>query len=176
MSKYLPATWYDPRIEIHESTIHGKGLFAKELIRAGETVMIWGGTIYTPQDLQDISDGKLKVEPFSYSYIDEDVMLAAPPDGLDYFINHSCDPSVWMADEVTVVARRDIQAGEEIKGDYALWEGEDDYALDPCNCGSQLCRGKVTGNDWKLPEVQARYEGHFIPYISRRIAKLNAGS
>jgi hypothetical protein len=27
----------------------------------------------------------------------------------------------------------------------------------------------VSGDDWKLPELQKRYEGHFSPYIQRRI-------
>lgn len=40
---------------------------------------------------------------------------------MDYFVNHSCDPVVWMRDDVTVVARRAIASGEEITGDYAVW-------------------------------------------------------
>ncbi len=35
-------------------------------------------------------------------------------------LNHSCDSNLWMADEATVVARRDIAAGEELTLDYAL--------------------------------------------------------
>ncbi len=167
---YLPFTWCDTRLELKPSPTHGKGLFATSLIRRDEIVIVWGGTLYTQQDLADISAGKIKVEPFSYSFIEEDIMMAAPPDGLDYFINHSCDPNVWMSNNVTVVARRDILPGEEIRGDYAVWEAEADYVLTPCNCGSTLCRGRITGNDWMLPELQKLYENHFLPYISRRIA------
>jgi uncharacterized protein len=173
-ANYLPSTWFDPRLTLRSSPIHGKGLFATELIQANEVVMIWGGTLYSRQDLQDIRAGKIKVEEFSYSFIDEDLLIAAPPEGLDYFVNHSCDPNVWMLDDVTVVARRPIVPGEEIRGDYAVWEAESTYLLDPCQCGSPLCRHKVTGNDWMLPELQDRYQGHFLPYISRRIAKLTA--
>jgi uncharacterized protein len=169
---FLSATWYDPRLALGESATHGKGLFAADLIRAGETIMIWGGTLYTRQDLEDIRAGKIKVEEFSYSFVDEDLLLAAPDDGLDYFINHSCDPNIWIVDEVTVVARRDIQAGEEIRGDYAVWEAEPGYVLELCQCGSDLCRQRITGNDWMLPALQERYKGHFLPYISRRIEHL----
>lgn len=64
---------------------------------------------------------------------------------------------------------------EEIRGDYAIWECEKEYSLEPCSCGSQACRGKVTGNDWMIPELQERYKGHFLPFIFRRIAQLNNG-
>lgn len=67
--------------------------------------MIWGGSIWTRAQL-DTGE----VPRCSLSFVDEDVLLAAPADGLDYFVNHSCDPSAWMADEVTVVARRAIPA------------------------------------------------------------------
>ena len=30
----------------------------------------------------------------------------------------------------------------------------------------------VTGNDWRLLELQERYAGHFSPFINARIAKL----
>ena len=167
----LPETWFDPRLVLRESPTHGHGLFAAEPIGAGETVMIWGGTLYTAQELQDIRAGKLQVAEFSYSFIEEGILLAAPPDGLDYFINHSCDPNVWMEGRVTVTARRDIQRDEEIRGDYAVWECEAGYLLEPCNCGTPLCRQRITGNDWMLPEVQARYKGHFLTFIEQRIAR-----
>jgi uncharacterized protein len=171
---YLASTWFDPRITLKPSTIHGKGLFASELIQANEVVMIWGGTLYTRQDLQDIRAGKLKVEEFSYSFIEEDILIAAPSDGLDYFVNHSCDPNLWMSNDVTVVARRAILPGEEITGDYAVWEAEPNYVLAACQCGSVQCRKQVSGNDWMLPELQTRYQDHFLPYISRRIARFEA--
>lgn len=162
-SAYLPATWFDPRLTLRASPIHGKGLFATDLIRAGETVMIWGGDLYTEEDLRN---GRVKSGNWSYSIIDEGLYLFAPEDGLDYFVNHSCDPNLWMGDEVTVIARRDIQPDQEIRGDYAVWESEPEYVLQPCRCGSSLCRTTITGNDWMRPELQARYRGHFLPFIN----------
>jgi hypothetical protein len=52
--------------------------------------------------------------------------------------------------------------------DYALYTVSDWWAM-PCRCGAGRCRGVVTGNDWRLPEVQARYRGHFVPEVARRI-------
>jgi hypothetical protein len=72
-------------------------------------------------------------------------------------------------------AWRDIQAGEEITTDYALCIAAPQYRLEPCRCGSPLCRGCVTGNDWKLPDLQHRYRGCFTHYIERLIQQLHAG-
>ena len=35
-----------------------------------------------------------------------------------FFQNHSCDPTTWWVDDITLVARRDILPGEEITYDY----------------------------------------------------------
>jgi hypothetical protein len=35
-----------------------------------------------------------------------------------------------------------------------------------------LCRGRVTGEDWRNPELWERYAGHFSPYLERRIKAL----
>ena len=165
-SKYMPSSWFDPRITVRASATHGQGIFATDMIRAGEVVVIWGGDVYTEEELPS-----LKLEgAWSYSIIDEGVYLFAPADAQDYFINHACDPNIWMADEVTLIARRDIQPNEELRGDYALWEMEPDYRLEPCTCGSALCRTRITGNDWMQPELQTRYENHFLPFLNRRIS------
>ena len=132
--------------------------------------MIWGGDLYTQDELRG---GQVRAGQWSYSMIDEGMFLFAPQDGLDYYVNHSCDPNVWMADEVTVVARRAIHPGEEICGDYAVWECDPSYIVAACQCGSALCRGRYTGDDWMRADLQARYQDHFLPYLNRRIARLH---
>lgn len=90
-----------------------------------------------------------------------------------YYINHSCDPNIWLQDAATLVARRDIPAGEEITADYILWEADENYiAKWDCQCGSSLCRKKITGKDWRLPELQERYKGHFSPLLNKRIKEV----
>jgi hypothetical protein len=41
----------------------------------------------------------------------------------EHFLNHSCDPNVWMEDEVTLAARRDLGVGEELTAVCALGDG-----------------------------------------------------
>jgi len=64
--------------------------------------------------------------------------LGGPPDDEDYaadYTNHSCDPNLWMKDEATLMARRDIEAGEELTADYMVWEVDEDYrAAWECKC------------------------------------------
>jgi hypothetical protein len=167
--------WIDPRIAVRPSPIHGRGMFAAEPIRAGEVVIIWGGELFTAEDIR-----ACKARMSSVAALDEDVYLADPvddPDGPDYFLNHSCDPNVWMRDAVTLIARRDITPGEELTADYALWEADDDWTLpEECCCGSRLCRTIITGGDWRLAALQERYAGHFSPLLNRRILQPNAGS
>jgi SET domain-containing protein len=160
-------SWVDPRVVVKSSLIEGFGMFAHETINVGETVIIWGGTIFT-QD--QIKAGMAKAR--TASKIDENFYLADSndeTDSPDYYLNHSCDPNVWLKDEITLVARRKIEIGEELTADYALWEADSGWELSPCRCGKVLCRGKVTGNDWQLMELQQNYQGHFTPYLNKKI-------
>jgi hypothetical protein len=93
-------------------------------------------------------------------------------DSLDEYLNHSCDANTWLAGETTLVARRDIAAGEEITLDQGTWNfDEADYAGDgrTCTCNALHCRGLLTENDWQRTDVQARYLGHFHPLVQARI-------
>jgi SET domain-containing protein len=168
---YLVTSWLDPRIEVRPSSIQGNGLFALQPIRAGEAVIVWGGVLFTKAE---IKAGKALQN--SFAEIGEDLYMGdrldqeMTPDG---FMNHSCDPNLWFQDEVTLVARRDIKRGEELTADYAMWCGDPEWtAVERCACGSALCRGAVTGDDWRRRDLRERYLGRFSPYLNRRIARL----
>lgn len=148
-------------------------MFVLEPIGAGEVVVVWGGVIYSETE---VNAGKIK--PGTATRISRDFYLADPDDGSispDYYLNHSCDPNVWLEDEITLAARRDIVAGEELTIDYALWENDPSWVLEPCRCGSELCRVKVTGNDWQLKELQSRYREHFTPYLNDLVVQWQKG-
>jgi SET domain-containing protein len=143
------------------------GLFATALIRQGEIVGILGGRVIDDQELGHITRTR---EKYNSAAIDEGVNLLLEDDELIARGNHSCDPNLWMRDAFTLEARRDIAAAEEVTVDYAMqtaveWEM-------PCKCGSALCRGVVRGTDWRIPELQQRYAGHFSPFLNARVAAL----
>ena len=171
---YRSTSWYDARVEIRSSLIQGGGMFAREPFSAGEIVAIVGGTVMIEDEFQAYI---LSVPRFNALQIGERlhlVDLIQTPEAVAGSINHSCDSNLWLQDEVTIVARRAIAAGEELTLDYALTTVEPQWRLDqPCQCGTTACRYTVTGNDWQLPEVQQRYQGHFAPFINERIRKYN---
>lgn len=129
--------------------------------------MRWGGL------LLDIVDyDATRYRPTSTTHYDERRCLTTPlgePASLDELLNHSCDPNLWIVDEITVVARRAIAAGEEVHGDFATWEDSEHVLTSACGCGAALCRRRITGRDWRIPALQARYRGHFLPYLNRAI-------
>lgn len=166
---YIPKSWIDPRIEVRASSIEGQGMFAREPIQQGEVVVVWGGQVFSEAD---IKAGKARDR--SSIPIDDGIFLGSrydEPESLDEYMNHNCNSNVWMQDEVTLVARWDIAKDEELTLDYALWEADPSWQM-KCSCGSPMCRKLVTGNDWKLTQLQIRYRDRFSPYIAARIQKL----
>ena len=165
-------SWIDPRLTAGPSVIAGRGILAARPIKAGETVMIWGGVKVSKRDWREQDFHAQSATPF-----DDDTYLARPigdrHESIDDYLNHSCDPSAWLAGAVTVVARRDIRAGEEVTVDCATWDADETWPYleegGPCRCGSRLCRKDLTPRDWTRPELQARYAGHFSPYIEKKI-------
>jgi hypothetical protein len=141
---------------------------AVEAIAPGEIVAAFGGRCLT-RDEFDLLPAHQQVRGIQ---VDENLYLsgAIEPEPSD-FINHSCRPNCGMRGNTVIVALRDIEVGETLAYDYAMSDGSD-YNEFECTCGTELCRGKITGNDWMLPELQLRYRGSFSPYLAARIAAL----
>lgn len=146
----------------------GHGAFATEFIVAGEVIAAFGGRCVSRNELD-----LLPAEQQSRSIQIEDTLYLAgapEPEPADC-VRHSCSPNAGMHGNTVLVALRDIAPGEAITYDFAMSDGSD-YDEFECTCGSVQCRGKVTGNDWMLPELQLRYRGSFSPYLAQRIASL----
>jgi SET domain-containing protein len=166
-------TWINPKIKIRESPGKGKGMFAEELISKGEKVMVWGGKWGMDYMNKKEAEKASKAGKLIMQWDDDLFSAETRGDSEGYFINHSCNPNTWMVDAFTHVARRDIKPGEEVNNDYALMEADENFVANwECGCGSKLCRGRFIGRDWRLPELQMRYKGHFSPLINKRIENL----
>jgi hypothetical protein len=142
----------------------GRGVFARAKVRAGETLVVWGGEVVDGPTLRAMSNDKFRLA----LQVEEDLYLLSTNEGPADWINHACTPNAGLRGQVVLVALRDIRAGEEVTFDYATSDGSS-YDEFECGCGSRACRGRVTGDDWRLPELQERYAGHFSPYLQRRI-------
>ncbi len=164
-SEYRPTTWLSPKVEVRDSSIEGRGLFALSEITVGETVIVVGGRLLTDDDLRNVMTTG---EKYSSIAVNEGLhLLLDTPNAAEYG-NHSCDANTWMCDEVKTCACRTIAVGEEITIDYATQTGIPEWSMS-CNCGTKSCRGTITGGDWQLPTVQKRYHGHFAPFLNKRI-------
>ncbi len=169
--QYAKRSWIDPRLTVLESAISGKGIFTKAPINKDELIMVFGGLVVQRKDLDE------KVYRLQTAFpIELDTFIVLPTsdteETVDEYLNHSCDPTAWLTDEVTVVARRDIKAGEEITLDVATWDMDQEWLYSEdgiCYCKSQICRKKLSPLDYRNPEIQKKYSGHFSPFIQRRI-------
>jgi SET domain-containing protein len=163
------SSWISPKARKGApSDIAGRGLFAVAPIQAGEVVAVKGGHIVDtetvrslPERLQNseiqIADGLFLVALTDEEY--EPVML---------FINHSCEPNVGFAGNTVLVAMRDVESGEELTTDYALFDTPDTPMQ--CSCATPSCRGTITGDDWRRPDLQQRYADWFSRYLADRQA------
>ena len=166
-----PECWLHPDVEIGPSSIAQLGLFARAAIAAGTVVARLGGRLVTGSELRQIFIEAAR-QP-DRPYVDtitvaEDLHLVLPPGQPNHYGNHSCDPNLWWDGTYTLAARRPIAAGEEVTNDYATSTGTTDFAM-TCACGSSLCRRVITGEDWRLPELQARYGDHWTPALLARM-------
>ncbi len=158
--------WISPSTEIRQSRVGGRGLFAIKPIKKGDLLVVWGGNYVDKNESEKAKkDGKLVMQ------WDEDLFsIEDKGEGSGYFVNHSCEPNLWMEGAYALVAMRDIEKGKELTADYAIWEADENYVSRwDCSCSSTKCRKKVTGKDWRLKRLRERYKGHFSPLINKRI-------
>ncbi|GLI71226.1 hypothetical protein VaNZ11_016343 [Volvox africanus] len=97
----------------------------------------------------------------------DEVWVTRPEDPSSWApFQHSCDPNTWFRG-LDVVARRDIQPGEIITIDFATFRAGLTEPFDCC-CGSDCCRGRVTGTDYLAPWLGERYGSHVSPYVAAK--------
>ena len=165
-------SWRSPKVEVRDGSVAGLGVFAREPVAAGEIVAVKAGHIVHRDEVvrltAEIGDQSLQIHDDLYL----SPRTADEVDETSIRINHSCDANVGFRGQVLYVAIRDIEVDVELCHDYAL-DRTDDYRLE-CACGTLACRGTVTGEDWRLPEVQARYEGFFVEYVAEKIRRAAA--
>jgi hypothetical protein len=153
-----------------KSRIAGRGLFAVQPIRKGEIVSIKGGHIVDRAALRR----KRKTIGVADVQIDDEFFIGplamSEREGVMMFLNHSCAPNVGVRGEITFVAMRDIARGEELTLDYAMIDNNCERMT--CRCGAKRCRGIITGQDWRRPELQRKYGRYFSIYLQERIRKL----
>lgn len=112
---------------IRESKIDGKGVFTTTPFHVNDTVFSF--------PIENVSTKNRR----GWAYIGNGRYVG---DHYLSFVNHSCNPSTVMMispAKVSMIALRDINAGEEITCNYDLTEEDGEEIT--CTCKSKNCRG-----------------------------------
>ena len=143
-----PAT----RIEVRESAVHGRGVFARARIRKGARIIEYTGRRLPWKEAQDLPSANPKDPNYTVFFeVDGGTVIDAAVGGNEArWINHSCDPNCETIEEdgrIFVYARRGLQPGEELFYDYKMVPAEPrsrkverEFA---CFCGAPKCRGTM---------------------------------
>jgi hypothetical protein len=153
-----------PLIEVRNSDVHGRGVFAVAPIKKGTRILEYLGDRIS----HDAADARYEDHDENDNHtflfiVDKHTVIDAGFRGNDArFINHQCEgncESVIQNRRVFIDAVRDIAPGQELGYDYEIGRDKDDppnvdeiYA---CRCGSEKCRGTML---WpaKRPVVRAK--------------------
>ena len=126
-------------VEARPSPIHGMGLFAMRSFSHGERIVQYTGNIVRTPPNPDANGLIFAMELDSDRWMD-----GCDTHNIARHANHSCEPNAEShleGDSVYLIARRDIQVGEEITFDYGY--NLSDALSHPCQCGAKGCLGRI---------------------------------
>lgn len=138
----------------------GKGLFSKKNIKKGENIFKFTGKLITFKQTLEVTDNfgdPLQIGKNLYINLEEPMR----------FINHSCNPNAGIINDITLIALRDIQKGEEIYFDYSTSMDEDHWVMQ-CMCGEANCRKTI--KDFKYLPVQVKQKYLNLNIVQKFIA------
>jgi uncharacterized protein len=137
------------QIEVRQSSVHGRGLYAEQFISEGARVIEYTGEHVSWEAAPDDDS-----DPHTFNFGLENGEVINPEIGGNdaRWINHSCNPNceaIEEDDRIFIYAIRDIQAGEELLYDYRLEIDEPITEASKkkfaCLCGASNCRGTMLG-------------------------------
>lgn len=119
------------KYKLDKSSLHGIGLFADQGIKQGELIYTASPNLDTniTQEEFDSLEEKEKSEVLWWGFFDEPSQRWHIDFDVSKFINHSDDANVTQDknhDEAYLVAKRDINQGEELTQNYLEFENLDD--------------------------------------------------
>ena len=147
-----PSIVTSPLIEVRNSPVHGRGVFAVQPIKKGTRVLEYLGDRVSHDAADKRYEDHDENDNHTFLFIvDKHTVIDAGVGGNDArFINHQCAgncESVIENRRVFIDAVRDIEPGQELGYDYEIGREKDDppnadeiYA---CRCGSPQCRGTM---------------------------------
>jgi uncharacterized protein len=151
-AKKVPSVPMSPLIEVRNSPIHGRGVYAKTRIVKGGRIIEYLGDRVSHAEADRRYELKADDDGHTFLFIvDNRTVIDAGVGGNEArFINHGCNPNCETVTEdrrIFIEAIRAIKPGDELCYDYQLvWESTDDpedLKLYNCRCGAKNCRGTM---------------------------------
>jgi SET domain-containing protein len=140
-----------PFIRAAESSIHGRGVYARVVIPDGTRIVEYTGERITKaeakrRELQRLARARRGGDGSVYIF---DLNRRYDLDGrkrtnIARLINHSCSPNCraeTIRGRIFIFARREIPAGAELTFDYGYSYKE--ARAHPCRCGTKACAGFI---------------------------------
>ncbi|XP_064470596.1 histone-lysine N-methyltransferase 2A-like isoform X2 [Ornithodoros turicata] len=133
-------------VGVYRSSIHGRGLYCRRNIDAGEMIIEYAGEVIRAAltDKREKYYESKGIGCYMFRIDDTDVVDATMHGNAARFINHSCDPNCYSKvitvdnkKHIVIFAQRRILKGEELTYDYKF--PIEDVKI-PCSCGSRRCR------------------------------------
>ena len=146
---------------IKNSKLHGKGLFARENIKAGTNIIEYIGEKITKAQSDKIAEIQLKKaeknkdegQVYIFTLNDKYDINGNVSYNKARLMNHSCDPNCdtdIIDNKIWIRSFKDVRKGQELTYDYGFAFDKDDFRDHICRCGSKNCVGFiVTEADWK---------------------------
>ena len=127
-------------LEIRESAIHARGVYALESIPPRRKVIEYTGERISRRETRRRGLGRVTYLFTLDNYWTIDGAVGGS--GAE-IINHSCDPNLYtwiFKGHILYMSRRPIQPGEELTVDYLF---SDKIGRVRCYCGAASCRGII---------------------------------
>jgi SET domain-containing protein len=128
------------RLEIRDSKIHRRGVYALEPIPARRKVIEYTGERISRRETKRRGQGSLT---YLFTLDDYWTLDGAVGGSGAEIINHSCQPNLYsciVKGHILYMSKRAIRPGEELTVDYRFSEKIDRVR---CRCGSTVCRGTI---------------------------------
>ena len=142
----------EPLLQVRDSPLHGRGVFATCRIAKGTRIIEYLGERVSHAEADRRYSHKQPSDNHTFLFVvDARTVIDAGVDGNEArYVNHACEPnceSVIENRRVFVEALRTIEPGEELTYDYQIQRAADDPpdidAIFACHCGSADCRGTM---------------------------------
>jgi len=139
----------------------GRALLANRDIKKGEVILKMKGFMNSSKD-----------SSYESVQIDKDTFIDSENYYVDDFINHSCNPNLWLnIINMNYITLRNIKKGEEITINYMTNEydlvEEDCYFK--CKCGSKSCLKHIKGFKYLTKKQKEKLKPFLSPFLKKKL-------